>query len=317
MTTPAATQCAPVAIIMFNRPDLTRQVSERVAAANPTAVYLIADGPRPDHPEDQATCEATREAVLSIEWPCPVHTVFADTNLGLRNRVSSGLDAVFDEVGQAIIVEDDCLADPTFFLYATELLERYQDEEVVGVVSGNNFLRGKQLSDDSYFFSTDMRMWGWGTWSRVWNDFAQNGRNYEWDLDEAKKAVSRIQSPGRRRALLADLLRQGNIDSYALPFVLHAQRRGYVSVVPEKNLVSNIGFGASSTHTKFESFTAEVPSEAISFPLRHPQSIEENRRAGLIEARVARWQWVVFPLSHPIEFLSRVFRYLRLISSKR
>ena len=317
MATPATTRCAPVAIIMFNRPELTRAVAERVAAANPSAVYLIADGPRPEHPEDQTACEATREAVLSIDWPCPVHTVFAETNMGLRERVSSGLDAVFDEVDQAIIVEDDCLADPSFFPYATELLERYRDEEQVGVISGNNFLRGSRVTDDSYFFSADMRIWGWATWGRVWKDFSREGLRHEWSPEEAKRAVSRLSSSGRRRALLADAERAHKINSWALPFVLHAQRRRYVSVVPEKNLVSNIGFGASSTHTKFESFTAEVPSEAISFPLRHPQSIKESTRAGVIEARVARWQWLWFPLSHPIEFLSRVFRYLRLISSKR
>jgi hypothetical protein len=317
MATSASTPCAPVAIIMFNRPDLTREVAERVAAARPEAVYLIADGPRPAHPEDKALCEATREAVLSIDWPCPVHTVFAESNMGLRERFSSGLDAVFDEVEQSIIVEDDCLADPSFFPYATELLERYRDAERVGVISGNNFLQGSRVTDDSYFFSADMRIWGWATWGRVWRDFSREGLRHEWSSEEAQAAVSRLSSPGRRRALLADAERAHKINSWALPFVLHAQRRGYVSVVPEKNLVSNIGFGASSTHTKFESFTAEVPSEALSFPLRHPQSIEENRCAGLIEARVARWQWVVFPLSHPIDFVSRVFRYLRLISSKR
>jgi hypothetical protein len=317
MATPTATQCAPVAIIMFNRPELTRAVAERVAAANPSLVYLIADGPRPDNPDDRAACEATREAVLSIDWPCPVHTVFADTNMGLRERVSSGLDAVFDEVEQAIIVEDDCLADLSFFPYATELLERYRDEEQVGVISGNNFLRGRRMSEDSYFFSADMRIWGWATWGRVWKDFSREGLRHEWSPEEAKRAVSRLSSSGRRRALLADAERAHKINSWALPFVLHAQRLGYVSVVPEKNLVSNIGFGASSTHTKFESFTAEVPSEAISFPLRHPKSIKENTHAGVIEARMSRWQWVVFPVSHPIEFLSRVFRYLRIIFSKR
>ena len=317
MATPSATHCAPVAIIMFNRPELTREVAKRVAEAQPKAVYLIADGPRPGHPGDQAACEETREAVLSIDWPCPVHTVFAESNMGLRERVSSGLDDVFDEVDQAIIVEDDCLADPSFFPYATELLDRFRDEKQVGVISGNNFLRGARVSDDSYFFSADMRIWGWATWGRVWNDFSCEGLRHEWSPEEAQAAVSRLSSPGRRRALLADAERAHTINSWALPFVLHAQRRGYVSVVPEKNLVSNMGFGASSTHTKFESFTAEVPSEAISFPLRHPQSIKENRRAGVIEARAARWQWLSFPLSHPIEFLARVFRYQRLISSKR
>jgi len=307
--------CAPVAIIMFNRPELTKKVAHRVAQAKPEVVYLIADGPRPDHPGDAEACAATREAVLSIEWLCEVRTEFADANLGLRERVSSGLDRVFAEVEHAIIIEDDCLPDPSFLPYATELLERYRTDERLGVISGNNFLRGKRVTDDSYFFSADMRIWGWATWRRVWSDFSEHGLRHHWSSDEAKAAVSRLSSSGRRRALIADAERAHSINSWALPFVLHAQKRRYLSAVPENNLVSNVGFGGGSTHTKFESFTAKVQSDPVRFPLRHPVSVTENTRAGVIEARIARRQWLSFTLLHPIDFLGRVVRYLKVISS--
>ena len=301
---------AAVAILMFNRPDTTLQVAKAVMAARPRAVYLIADGPRPDRPEDRVLCEQTREVVTQLEWPCPVHTLVAETNMGLRSRVSSGLDWLFEQESEAIVLEDDCQPDPSFFRFATELLERYRDHERVGVVSGNNFLRGKEISDASYFFTQDTRIWGWATWARVWKDFSRHGLDYQWSAAEAEATVSALSSPARRRALLADAARSHRINSWALPFVLHSLRRGYLNAMPRVNLVSNVGFGAQSTHTKFESFTAEIPAGQIDFPLIHPESVDNSPQVGRIEAAQARLQWLVFPLRHPIDFLGRVIRYL-------
>jgi hypothetical protein len=304
---------APVALIMFNRPDLTIRVAKEILDAAPSELYLIADGPRPDHADDVALCAETRDLVLSLPWECPVHTLFAEENMGLRARVSSGLDWVFSHVDEAIILEDDCLADQSFFPYASELLHRYAADSRVGAISGNNFLRGKRVSEDSYFFSSDVRIWGWATWARVWNDFSKEGLDYPWTIDEATSVVSAIPSPGRRKALLRDAERAHRINSWALPFVLHSAKRGYLSVVPAVNLVTNVGFGARSTHTKFESFTAEVGLENMPFPLSHPSQVEPKEKAGAIEVARARRQWVSYPLSHPIEFTRRVLRYLRVI----
>ena len=305
-------QSAPVALLMFNRPEITALVARRIREANPRALYLIADGPRPNQTDDVRACEETRRRVLELDWPCPVHTLFAESNMGLRNRVTTGLDWVFQHEPFAIVVEDDCLADPSFFPYATELLEKYQDDTRIGVVSGNNFLRGKTVSDDSYFFSRDVRIWGWGTWARVWTDFSHQGLDYQWSASEAENTLQALQSPARRRALLGDAERSHRINSWALPFVLHCLRRGYLNAVPRVNLVSNVGFGAQSTHTKFESFTAEVPASALRFPLAHPETVVDSPQAGQIETAQARWQWVRFPLTHPIDFVGRVARYFRL-----
>ena len=304
---------APVALIVFNRPDLTIQVAQRILGASPSALYLIADGPRDAYPQDIELCRQTRDAVLSLPWDCPVHTLFAESNMGLRARVSSGLDWVFSRVDEAIIMEDDCLADETFFRYATELLKKYSADLRVGVISGNNFLRGSRVSGDSYFFSSDVRIWGWATWARVWKDFSRDGLDYSWQRDEAREVMNAIPSPGRRKALLRDAERAHRINSWALPFVLHCVKRGYVNVMPEVNLVTNVGFGARSTHTKFESFTAEVAIESMAFPLRHPAAVVANSEEGSIEVAQSRWQWVSFPLTHPVEFARRVIRYIRVL----
>mgnify|MGYP001556505821 CR=1 FL=1 len=297
-------------ILLFNRPDVTAQVAQRVANARPQAVYLVADGPRPDVPEDRELCELARNAALSAPWDCEVHTAFADTNMGLKARVSSGLDWVFNHEESAIILEDDCLADPSFFPYATELLERFASDTRVGMISGNNFLHGRRVSEYSYYFSHEVRIWGWATWRRVWQVFSTAGLQRNWSSSDVEKVTTLLSNPRRRRAIKSTAQKVNALDSWALPFALHCLDRGFLNVTPEANLVSNIGFGAHSTHTKFESFTDELPADSISLPLRHPEEVSESRGAGQLEGRLALWQWIVFPLAHPIDFLGRVWRYL-------
>ena len=118
----------PVCLIIHRRPETTRQVLAAIRTVRPRRLFVVADGPRPQVPGEAALCHAAREAALSVDWDCTVTPLFAAGNLGLRDRVRSGLDAVFAAVPEAIILEDDCRPDPTFFRYAAELLERYRDD---------------------------------------------------------------------------------------------------------------------------------------------------------------------------------------------
>src|SRR5271163_3205725 len=97
-------ETAPVALIIFNRPRLTAQVFERVRTARPRRLLVVADGPRPGRPGEAQLCEAARKIVTSPDWPCELLTNFAEENLGCRRRVSSGLEWVFKECSEAMIL---------------------------------------------------------------------------------------------------------------------------------------------------------------------------------------------------------------------
>jgi hypothetical protein len=296
--------------MFFNRPETTRRVIAQIRKARPRTLFLIQDGPRPDVPGEQALVEVTRNVVEDIDWVCEVVRVYSETNMGLRKRVTTGLDEVFSRVDRAIILEDDCVANDSFFAFADQMLEKYADDQRVGIVSGNNFLRGEFVTSDSYFFSPDVRIWGWATWRRVWQDFSAEGLSHEWSKEEAASILAHFPSVSRRKALISMAAMAQSIDSWALPFVLHSRKRDYVSIVPEVNLVKNIGFGSSSTHTRFESFADEIPTRPLEFPLRHPNEVVQNVEAGKLEHRLHRKMWLSYPLAHPINFLGRVFRYL-------
>jgi hypothetical protein len=262
----------PVAMIIFNRPETTKPVFEAIRKAQPPTLLIIADGARENRPGEQERCEEARALVLNnIDWECDVRTNIAPHNLGCRGRVSSGLDWVFQQVEEAIILEDDCLPHPTFFQYAQEMLERYRHDERVGVISAANF-RIKRETEYSYYFSRIHPITGWASWRRVWKHYditmsifpevRDNGLLAEMLGDDfsVKYWTKIFQSAYDQRESTWD---------YQLTFAVWMQ--GMIGIIPNANQVTNIGFGAGATHiTDAEHPTANVPVEEMLFPMKHP-----------------------------------------------
>ena len=69
---------------------------------------------------------------------------------------------------EAIILEDDCVPNPTFFRFCQEMLDRYRHDQRIGMISGDNFQFGRRRNDDSYYFSKYVHVWGWASWRDRW-----------------------------------------------------------------------------------------------------------------------------------------------------
>jgi hypothetical protein len=310
---------APVTFIIFNRPDKAAIVFEQIRKARPAKLFIVGDGPRASKPGEAELVEQGRAIVDKVDWPCELKTNFAPKNMGARRRVASGLDWVFSHVNETIILEDDCLPEQSFFPFCEELLERFRTDDRIAVISGNNHLKGKRVSPESYTFSGTGHTWGWATWKRVWEGFGgEHGLKDSWTKEEQKVILSRIPSLVWRQSFGRMLKNAAHLDAWDIPFSVHCQERGYVSVVPEVNLVTNIGFGVGSTHTKFESLTLQSPSEPMEFPLRHPESVEVNHYRDRVETRLFMWLRISYPFRHPVDFVMRYVRYFALLlRSKR
>ncbi len=161
----------PVVVIIFKRTDTTEKVFEAIRLAKPPKLFVIADGPRADHPGEAEKCEAARAIIERVDWECEVLKNYSDTNLGCAKRVSSGLDWVFSNVEEAIILEDDCVPHLTFFPFCEELLEKYRYDTRIASISGQNVQFGRERTNYSYYFSRYNHCWGWATWRRAWQHF--------------------------------------------------------------------------------------------------------------------------------------------------
>ncbi len=273
-----------VALIVFNRPEVTKIVFERIRQARPGRLMVIADGPREGRQGEADACLRVRQIVEHVDWPCEVLKNYSDANMGCGARVASGIDWVFQHVEQAIILEDDCLPDPTFFRFCEELLERYRDEEQVMQISGSNFLFGGRATEESYYFSRYPLCWGWATWRRAWRHFDFEMQTWKADRDGC---LARFTHRSERAFWEYgwDSIAQRRLDTWDYQWALAFLSADGLAVTPSTNLVTNVGFGSDATHTRSRLLAMRPAAGAIEFPLRHPVHLEANREADEFTAR--------------------------------
>jgi len=276
----------PVAFIIFNRPDTTDLVFAEIAKAKPPKLLVVADGPRATRSGESERCAATRAIIDRVDWGCEVLTNYSDVNLGCKNRVASGLDWVFEQVPEAIILEDDCLPHTTFFRFCEELLERYRDDERIAMISGGNFQFGRNRGDASYYFSRYNHIWGWASWRRAWQHYDRDAVIWP-ELRDNDWLEALIKDSGERKfwAKIFQSVYEGRIDTWDYQWGLATWAQGMVSIIPSVNQISNIGFGVDATHTQGASVYAALPVEALRFPLSHPKVILPHAEADAFTAR--------------------------------
>jgi hypothetical protein len=270
----------PVALLVFNRPDTTARVFESIRAARPPRLLVVADGPRAGRAGEEELCRRTRAVVERVDWPCEVATSYSDVNLGCRVRISSGLDWVFQEVEEAIVLEDDCLPEPSFYRYCEELLARYRADERIMVVSGTSYQFGVRNGPYSYYFSRYPHVWGWASWRRAWRLYDVEMRLWPAFRDEGwlEQLHDRRLVRGFWRRMLDETHAGANATwDYQLAFACQAHHG--LSITPGVNLVRNIGFGPQATRTRRKNRFAEMPTEPMAFPLLHPPHMVRHREA--------------------------------------
>jgi hypothetical protein len=212
-----------------------------------------------------------------VDWDCEVSTEFADKNLGCRRRVSSGLDWVFGQATEAIILEDDCLPHPSFFRYCESLLDRFREDERVMHLSGNNFQRGRSRTGDSYYFSRYCHIWGWATWRRAWRHYDVTMSSWPTSRGLIRGTFS-DEAEADFWAGLFDRVHAGEIDTWDYQWLYACWSQSGLAIVPDVNLVSNLGFGPEATHTHEDSDMARLPVADIG-QISHPSLIVRHREA--------------------------------------
>ncbi len=264
----------PVCFIIFNRPDVTEQVFQKIRQAKPPKLLVVADGARANKPGEQEKCAATRAIINQVDWDCEVLTNYSDINLGCRKRIYSGLDWVFSQVEEAIILEDDCLPHSSFFRFCEELLENYRHNSRIMLVSGQNLQFGQKTRNYSYYFSRYNHCWGWATWKRAWQYYDDTMalwpqvRDENWLFD-----ILQDEQAFRYWSATFQSLYQG-FDTWDYPWLFACWLNQGLTILPNINLVSNIGFGKEGTHaTDSNSILSNIPVEEIQFPLKHPPFI--------------------------------------------
>jgi hypothetical protein len=273
----------PVTLVIFKRPHTTEKVFEAIRQAKPSKLFVVADAPRLDHPDEFEKCEKTRQIIERVDWDCEVIKNYADVNLGCGKRLPTGLDWVFEQVEETIVLEDDCVPHPTFFPFCEELLDRYRYDSRICSISGQNVQFGRKRTNYSYYFSRYNHSWGWATWKRSWQNFDATIKL--WKEVEAGDFLNDILIDPQAVRYWTKIFKYiynkpaDKIWDYHWTFACWINNS--LGIISNTNLISNIGFGQDSTHfTSIKNNPYEnMPTEALEIPLKHPPFVIRDAQA--------------------------------------
>lgn len=249
----------PILFLVFNRPVTTNAVFQKIKEVQPKKLYIAADGPRNEG--ESLKCEEVKTIFAAIYWDCEVKTLYRDKNLGSGKAVSEAITWFFDQEEQGIILEDDCLPDLSFFNYCSVLLRRYSSNKSVWHISGNNFQNGKIRGRGSYYFSMYNHTWGWATWRDRWEHFKFDALEYNIELllepYTDNKEVAKYFYKHKFR------LEKKQVDAWDYQYLFSMWLNKGLSIIPNKNLVRNIGFGGTASNTKVKTNLLDIPYNTL------------------------------------------------------
>ena len=288
----------PILFLIFNRPDTTQQVFDVIKKIKHNKLYIAADGPRENRDGEREKCEQTRNIIKQIDWECEIKTLFQDKNLGCKIGVSSAIDWFFENEEMGIIFEDDCLPDQSFFNFCQELLEKYKNDDRIMMISGDNFQNGIMRGNSSYYFSKNSHIWGWASWRKAWNKYDVNMSTHpDFKKNNQIKNIFKNIRIQEYWISIFDSVFSEKIDTWDYQWTYAIWANDGLSIIPNVNLISNIGFRDDATHTvgKYNE-RANVETKSIG-KIIHPAVLIQNKEADEFEMKK-----IVFPSK-----ISRIF----------
>jgi hypothetical protein len=157
----------------------------------------------------------------------------------------------FSHNEEGIILEDDCVPHPDFFSFCAELLNHYRDDTRIWCISGNNFQDGIWRGDGSYYYSRYTHNWGWATWRRSWIHYDSRLQAWPFFRDSGYLDCEFDDPIEKHYWKIIWEKTYGNSDSvtwWDYQWLFASVINSALTILPNKNLVSNIGYGPDSSH---------------------------------------------------------------------
>ncbi len=259
-----------VLLITFNRLDYVKETLKAISDAKPPRLYIASDGPRPEKKGEEKAVQQVREYILShIDWPCEIHKRFLKTNSGgCKYGVSGAVTWFFKNEKEGIILEDDCVATPSFFSYCEELLNKYRDNKKIWHIAGDAPIEVN--IPETYYFSKLQHCWGWASWADRWQHFSLDISMYDKNVLSKFSHLSSVQKYWHfiQKSLIAN-----KIDTWDYQWTFHIVAHDGICINPAHNLISNIG----ETGVHFDGVNSNLKKKTHEISkIIHPTEIKIN-----------------------------------------
>ncbi|MCX5695166.1 MAG: glycosyltransferase family A protein [Candidatus Omnitrophica bacterium] len=238
---------SPIALFVYNRLRHLQQTIESLKInhlAKESELYVFSDGPKDKEAEEEV--KGVREYLKSISGFKDVSIHENKDNLGTSKNIIKGVTSILNEHGKVIVLEDDLQFSPYFLKFMNDALKLYENESKVISVCG--YMYPVKINNCETLFLRIPDCWGWATWKRGWDLFADNGKQL-YDGLKAKKLFRRFNLDGSFNYVkMLKSQFQGKNDSWAIRWYAAALLNDKLSLYPSKTLAMNMGFDCSGRH---------------------------------------------------------------------
>ena len=247
--------------------------------AQPEKLYFAVDGPRPSKKGEKEKVQQVRDIIKQVDWPCEVHTLFREENVGCGYGPAGAITWAFENEDRMIVLEDDCVPSQSFFRFCNEMLERYKGDTRINIISGRSHWHGSHFFDKyDYLFTHYAHTWGWATWKRAWDEFDIRMTDVpEFVAEGGAMNIEQDLALGRRKnkSLLKkyEKIDEEVTHSWDSQWSYTRLKTG-LGIVPSHNLIHNIG--DVGTHSDAVVNT-DMAAEEMPEVLRHPRFMMVNR----------------------------------------
>lgn len=272
----------PVLVLLFNRPNETQKLFEHLEIIKPEKLYINQDGPRKNSLKDLQNCKKVKNIALNPKWNCEVFFNINEINHGCRKAVSSGLDWFFEKEECGIILEDDCMPSMSFFKFSKEMLNKYENNKKIAVISGSNFQKNnKIIGTGDYYYSKYAHCWGWSSWRRTWKYYDKNLSFWpNWKNSIEWKTFHQNKLEQKYWTRIFDKVYDNKIDSWAYIWQASLWYNNAMTITPNKNLILNIGFNKNATHTNIQDKNIlNNPIQELPEKIKSPDTIQIDNTA--------------------------------------
>jgi hypothetical protein len=230
-------------IVAYKRPQGVERVLKKLKGSRITRIYVAIDGPKSGQ-SNEATIEIMEILDKYYEKSkFEIYTWARSENFGLAKSVISAIDWFFEHENAGIILEDDLEPTNAFVDFSNLMLLRYEYDNEVLLISGNQFFPELTKEDEVYFTHYPL-IWGWATTAAKWRKIKTLILNRSQRPQRfVKPKVLGFWGIGNYRA------HSRYVDSWAIPFAYGMVKSNFLCVLPPKNMVLNHGNDEVATHT--------------------------------------------------------------------
>ena len=300
-----------VLLLFFNRPQTFKKVFEEVKKARPSKLFLYQDGARGE--QDMKGIMACREIASdeNIDWECEVCRNYQTKNYGCDPSGYMAHTWAFSLADKCIVLEDDVVPSQSFFPFCKEMLDKYENDERITMITGYNPEEITQSCPYDYLFTSVFDIWGWASWRRVVSKW-----DAEYSFLNDDYNMKQLTALARQRGYRKDLIKMCHDHStsgkqyFESIFWTNMLFNSGLAIMPTHNQINNVGLTAGAhysadleTMPKRLRKTFTMKRFELKFPLRHPKYIIEDVAYKERYYKIMAWNNPFTKMSYSLEEL--------------